>query len=202
MKNIIYTLAITIITFTSCKAQQIVDASSYNHNEREGKYFKDLTNSFAPFLGTWEWENGNQTFRVTLWKEEMVEHENGNRPSFWKDEIKGHYELVQSGQLGGQVEEIVYTSQKKIGNSVTDWFPVISGDTSNGINFEGLVYDNSIPLNNNYPMGIRGNLELNIIPGTIPSQLEWKVTLPEGMYGTNQPTEFNIPTDTILTKAN
>ncbi|TYB69017.1 hypothetical protein ES677_14485 [Bizionia gelidisalsuginis] len=200
MKNILTTLIIIIITITSCKAQQIVDASTFNDGNNEAKYFKDLNNNFAPFLGTWEWQNGNQIFRVTLWKEEQVENENGNRPSFYWDQIKGHYEMVQLGQSGQQLETVIYTSQKKIGQSTSDWFPVISGRGVDGMNFDGTVYDNSVVYNPKYITGVRGILKLDIIPSTIPSQMEWKVTLPQGMYGTDQPTEFNIPTDIILTK--
>ncbi|HNU59092.1 MAG TPA: hypothetical protein PKI08_03960 [Aquaticitalea sp.] len=183
----------------SCKAQEIVDLNTWNEGNNEGKYFKDLNNNFTPYLGVWEWQNGNQTFRVTLWKVEMEEYENGNRPSYYVDNIQGHYEMVQQGQPGGSIEETVYTSQKKIGNSITDWFPVIGVYAYDNNQCGGIVYDNSVEGYPNYPMGIRGGLKLNLIQGT-PLQMEWKVTLPEGMYGNDQPTEFNIPTDIILTK--
>lgn len=198
MKNIITTVIVLFITLTSCKAQQIVDISEHNSGNNEGKYLKDLNNNFTPFLGTWEWQNNNQIFRVTLWKEEQVEYENGNRPSFYWDRIKGHFEMVEIGSLGE--ETIIYTSQKKIGQSTSDWFPVINGGSNDGNTFEGFIYDNSVPFNPNYITGVRGNLDINIVPSAVPSQMEWKVTLPQGMYGTDQPTEFNIPTDIILTK--
>ena len=70
MKNVIYLFIINIITFTSCKAQQIVDYTTFNDGNNEGKYFNDLNNNFVPFLGTWEHQSGNQIFRITLWKEE------------------------------------------------------------------------------------------------------------------------------------
>ena len=192
--------SIFFLTFViHTKAQDIVDISSFNIFEAEGKYYKDLNNNFAPFLGTWEWQNGNQTFRVRLWKEEMVEQENGSRPSFWKDTIKGHYEMVMQGQVGQQVEITIYTSQKKIGNTTTDWFPVITG-TAYDNTFSGSIHDNTLPLNNDYPLGVRGHLSLKIIQGSNPLKMEWKIKLPEGIYGNDQPTEFNIPTDIILTK--
>ena len=200
MKNVIYLFIFNIITFTSCKAQQIVDYTTFNDGNNEGKYFNDLNNNFVPFLGTWEHQSGNQIFRITLWKEEYNENENGNRPSFFWDEIKGHFEMVEIGQSGEQLETTIYTSQRKIGQSNTDWFPVIDGASNNGINFEGLIYDNSVPYDPSYITGVRGNLILIIIPNSQPQQMDWKVTLPQGMYGIDQSTEFNIPTDIVLTK--
>ena len=199
MKNIGLILLTTLALMLSCKAQEIVNLNTFNDGNNEGKYFKDLNNNFTPYLGVWEWQNGNQTFRVTLWKVEMEEHENGNRPSYYIDIIQGHYNMVQQGQPGSPIEETVYTSQKKIGNTITDWFPVIRVYAYDNNQCGGTVYDNSAEGYPNYPMGIRGGLKLNLIQG-IPLQMEWKVTLPEGMYGNDQPTEFNIPTDIILTK--
>lgn len=200
MKNYIYILTLSILSLYSCHAQLVVNYDNFNNGPNEGKYFKDIDNNFTPFLGTWEWQDNNQIFRITLWKEEYNENENGNRPSFFWDEIKGHFELVEIGQSGGQFETTIYTSQRKIGQSNTDWFPVIDGASNNGINFEGLIYDNSVPYDPNYITGVRGNLILTIIPNSQPQQMDWKVTLPQGMYGTDQPTEFNIPTDIVLTK--
>ncbi len=202
MEKILYITFITFFTFVSCKAQTIVNRNTFNQGNNEGKYFKDLDNNFDNFIGTWEHQNGNEIFRVTLWKVEMEEHENGNRPSFWMDALKGHYEKVEvTTNTFGEIEEsVIYTSQKKIGQSNTDWIPVISGGTNDGSGFGGLVYDNSIPYNPNYILGIRGHLDLDLISGTNPIQMQWKVRLPQGMYGTDQPTEFNIPTDIILTK--
>ncbi|TQD40666.1 DUF6705 family protein [Haloflavibacter putidus] len=198
MKNIITTIIVLFSILTSCKAQEIVDVSTFNDGDNAGKYFKDLNNNFLPFIGIWEWQNENKIFRITLWKEEQVENENGNRTSFYWDKIKGHFELVELDNLSQ--ESTIYTSQKKIGQSTSDWFPVISGESHNGINFEGYIYDNSVPYDPNYITGVRGNLKLTIIPNTSPKKMEWNVTLPQGMYGTDQPTEFNIPTDIILTK--
>jgi hypothetical protein len=96
------------------------------------------------------------------------------------------------------VEETLYTSQRKIGQSNTWWPYVIFGSTSEGIEFSGLIYDVSID-DPDWSLGVRGNLKLTII-STSPLQLQWEVTLPEGMYDIGQPTTFNIPTDIILTK--
>ncbi len=201
MKNIIAILSILTINI-SASCAQTVNINTFNTGNNEGKYFKDLNNYFSPFLGTWEWQSGNRIFKVTLWKEAYVENQNGNRPSFYEDVIKGHFEMIHVSQGSQPWQTVMYTSQKKIGQSTSDWFPVISGASHDGNNFRGIIYDNSVPYNPEYSTGVRGNLELSIVQNTSPMQLHWNVTLPQGTYGTDQPTEFNIPTIMILKKVN
>jgi hypothetical protein len=86
-----------------------------------------------------------------------------------------------------------------MGQTNTDWPFVIYGTAYDIIQFNGQIYDNSITPSNGFA-AIRGILKCEIIPNTNPKQMTWKVTLPQGMYGSNQPTTFNIPTDIILTK--
>ena len=196
MKNKLYILLFLISVF-SCKAQEIVNINTFNQGNNEGKYFNDINNVFANFLGTWEYQTGNTIFRITLTKITKEEHKNGNRPSFYMDAIEGHYKKVEVDNNGN--ETTIYTSQKKMGTSNTDWPHSIYGDTNNGVKLNALIYDNSITPSNGF-VAIRGKLKCEIIPNTNPKQMTWKVTLPQGMYGSNQPTTFNIPTDIILTK--
>lgn len=196
MKHNLYIL-LFLITFFSCKAQEIVNINTFNQGNNEGKYFKDLNNVFSNFLGTWEHQNGNIIFRVTLTKITKEEYKNGNRPSFYWDKIKGHFEKVEIDANGR--ETIIYTSQKKMGQTVTDWPHSIYGGTSDGVGLSAQIYDNSINPVGDY-FHITGKLKCEIIPNINPKQMTWKVTLPQGMYGTDQPTTFNIPTDITLTK--
>lgn len=199
MKKILYILCFITLSL-SCKAQQIVNINQFDAlSNTAGKYYKDVNNVFANFLGTWQWQNGTQTFTVTLWKETMSEHENGTAPSFYKDHILGHYDLTEMQNQGGAlVEETLYTSQRKIGQSNTWWPYAIFGGTSEGTEFSGLIYDVSVD-DPDWSLGVRGNLKLTII-STSPLQMQWEVTLPEGMYDIGQPTTFNIPTNITLTK--
>ena len=132
----------------------------------------------------------------------MRENYNGNKPAYFMDEIFGHYALITPGQTGGQVEEIIYTSQKNIGNSITPWPHVISIRTGGQTNSAGgFIRDVSIDYPNQ-PDGITGHLKLNLLQSANPLQLEWEVMLPDGMYSPDQPTTFNIPTNITLTKVN
>jgi hypothetical protein len=196
MKNKLYILVFFITAF-SCKAQEIVNINTFNQGENEGKYFKDINNVFANFLGTWEHQNGNTIFRITLTKLTKHQVKNGNRPSFFWDAIEGHFEKVEVDINGN--ETIIYTSQKKMGQTITDWPSVIYGSSNDGLKLNSQIDDNSIT-----PVGeyfyITGKLQCEVIPNTNPKRMTWKVTLPQGIYGTNQPTTFNIPTDITLEK--
>ncbi|MFQ3296221.1 MAG: hypothetical protein ACI9WV_000462 [Patiriisocius sp.] len=196
MKNKLYIL-LFLITVFSCKAQEIVNINTFNQGNNEGKYFNDINNVFANFLGTWEYQTGNTIFRITLIKLTKHKVENGKRTPYYIDKIEGHYKKAEIDTNGN--ETIIYTSQKKMGQTNTDWPFVIYGTAYDIIQFNGQIYDNSITPSNGFA-AIRGILKCEIIPNTNPKQMTWKVTLPQGMYGSNQPTTFNIPTDIILTK--
>ncbi|RSK41773.1 DUF6705 family protein [Mangrovimonas spongiae] len=95
MKNIILTL---IILFTlSCKAQSpIVNiASDYDSDDIvDGCYLKDVNNSFAPFIGTWQWTNGTDTLTIVFSKIEMVYN---NLSEMYTDQLIGKYKYVENG---------------------------------------------------------------------------------------------------------
>lgn len=189
MKNILYIILFSTFSLLSCKAQQVVNRTTFNQGNNEGKYFKDLDNNFAPFIGTWEWQNGSQIFRITLWKVEMDEYKNGNKPSFYMDVIKGHFEMVETGQLP---ETIIYTSNKKVGNGDIYYLPAISASSGDGISCGSSLLDNSIT--SNY-YGVACDFSLDTIPNTNPVQATFNVKSRDGE-------SFNIPTNITLTKVN
>ena len=193
MKNILC-LIICIIGLASCKAQQIVDISTYNYLDADGKYYKDMSNHLNIFVGSWEYQEENEVFRVVLWKEEMVYHENGNRPSFWQDEIQGHFEMILVGQQAEPLETIIYTSDKLIGNSSTYYPPVLNAVSIDGLICEGTILDNSNPNPSNY-YGVRCKFSMEIVPNTNNGQAIFNISSLSGE-------EYNIPNNVILTKVN
>lgn len=95
MKNIILTL--TIFFALSCKAQSpIIDISSdYDSDDIvDGCYLKDVNNSFAPILGTWQWTNGTDTLTIEFEKISMAYN---NLSEIYSDEIVGKYHYVENG---------------------------------------------------------------------------------------------------------
>ena len=97
MKKIILTFALLIYSMSNIIAQTsiiqvgsgvtVMDAPS-------GTYIKDINNTFAPFIGTWKYENGNEILIVKFEKVTQYYYpEYGN----YKDFIKGNYSYTQDG---------------------------------------------------------------------------------------------------------
>ncbi|EPR74061.1 hypothetical protein ADIWIN_0870 [Winogradskyella psychrotolerans RS-3] len=171
MKTTFYILLITL--FFSCKVQQV--------------YAQDPNN--APFVGTWEHQNGNDIFRVTIW-------EDGN-------DLKGDYWFIQTNN---GVETIICASNYIIPNSNTNYRHVIFGGSKDGIIMGALLDDNSINCQNGAAERERmsGNASLTIQSGCLgcPITAEWKVERLRGIRIQGDPTEFSVPTDVIMTKVN
>lgn len=138
------------------------------------------------YAGTWQSQNGNTLFVVSLWSE-------GNR-------ILGHYKLVEYNN--GIIGNAIYKSNKIYPSGFT--FPyVISGLLPNSDQLSGSIDDNTISsTNQNY---ISGDVLMKLTQPTIIGctnctiQATWKVTRSKGLqYG--EPIPFNIPTNIILTK--
>ncbi|WP_028870677.1 DUF6705 family protein [Psychroserpens burtonensis] len=71
MKSIL----IIIIALISINANsQVIELCNYETDPDEapsGTYFKDVNNTFTPFLGTWQYTNGNE---VITFKIEKITH--------------------------------------------------------------------------------------------------------------------------------
>ena len=199
MKNIIITLLFILLNSNNITAQTltIVDYSNHQTDDLMGetniiKYYKDLNNNFAPFIGKWIWQNGNQTFEVILWK--ATKHPFGNPIKFYSDEIFGHYRLVEN--YGLMNEQEIYTSDKYFKNNIQLIPHSIFVGSTNGINAGGTVHEFSVPDNaENY--AIFGDLSLTKINA---NTMQWKVRPIEEAMSIYR--VFNIPTDIVLTKVN
>jgi len=101
MKKIILTLAI-IITYSCSSAQTVVDmATSHevNWSRKNGQYYlKDVNNYMQPYIGTWQYINGNEEFIITLTKIEM-HHENQDNDDYYIDGINISYQKYENGIL-------------------------------------------------------------------------------------------------------
>lgn len=66
MKNTIKLLPLLLVIF-SCKAQTF-NIESYDGEPINGAYYKDINNTFNPFVGTWLYTNGTISFKIVLEK--------------------------------------------------------------------------------------------------------------------------------------
>lgn len=81
----------------SCKAQSpIVNIASNYQTEDivDGCYLKDVNNTFAPFVGTWQWTNGTDTLIIVFEKIEMAYE---NLSEMYYDKLIGKYKYIQNG---------------------------------------------------------------------------------------------------------
>lgn len=88
MKNILFSLA--ILTAFSCKSQIIPQNNAYVDIPNNA-YIKDTENFLDNFVGTWQYQNGNEQFTITLSK--VLHHDYG---SYYNDIIIGEYKYIDS----------------------------------------------------------------------------------------------------------
>lgn len=176
MKIILNTIIVLLINF-SCYAQL---------NNGNGNTASTDSN-FVPFIGNWEWQDGNETFKVEIYAD-------GN-------DLKGHYKLVETDTNGN--ETTIYKSNKLLNPSLNFYYGyAIFGGSNDGILFHALIDDNVLLGNGNDNVKL-GNLAFTIINnGTNgqPITATWKVNILQGLKSTEEPAEFSIPTDIVLTK--
>lgn len=135
-----------------------------------------------PFVGIWEWQNGNQTFRVELFIDE-------------DEDIGGHYKLTEN--VNG-IEVTIYNSDKPLGFGLT-WGRTIYGG-SDGTILEAGIDDNTIPRPIYGTLSGHLTMEIQPIAGIGQVTATWKVVKMRGLKFDNDNREFNIPTDIVLTK--
>ena len=86
MKNILLTL-LTITAF-SCKSRIIPQNNAYV-DIPQGAYIKDTQNFLDNFVGTWQYQNGNEQFTITFAKE--LHHK---YTSWYEDILYGEYKYI------------------------------------------------------------------------------------------------------------
>ena len=140
-----------------------------------------------PFVGNWEWTNGNETFKVELFTVRGSEGE----------AINGHYMLVNN-----VTNDVIYKSNKLLLPEIDYYFGhAIYAKSYDGILLGGSIDDNVLYTGDgNYAVKL-GSLTiiLNNTCPTCPTTAIWKVSHAGGIR-VGLPKTFTIPTDIVLTK--
>ncbi|WP_143884783.1 DUF6705 family protein [Chryseobacterium binzhouense] len=95
-------LLIIVVTTLSCKAQtNIIDiVNRCNHaplNRSNGNlYLKDISNVYAPYIGTWKWIEGNREMTLILMKQTKY-HLNTYTNNYFEDRLLGYYIYKENG---------------------------------------------------------------------------------------------------------
>ncbi len=186
------TILVIALGIISCKAQTIVNVNTYNQGDNSNKYFKDISGFYDPFLGTWEGNYNDVTFRVVLWKVEM--RELSNETNSYKDVIKGKFFIVENAGLPD--ETIKCQSEQYYPQSDSTWWSVIHAVSCSGVRMTGAIWDNCTA------QGIppqTGDLIMTITnSGFTPLIAHWIIKKGSRIKGH----DFTIPKDIMLTKVN
>ena len=137
----------------------------------------------SPFSGTWKWENGNQTFYVYIMSKTLNTENKVLRIDYKTVEVNN----------GITIEK--YSSKHQ---GVFAFIGAIIAEKPTTAS--GTIYDRTHP---NTTDGYEGGFSLEIYQ-TNPPTLNWRIqTLKDNIQAfvtNNPPTDFNLPTDILLTK--
>jgi hypothetical protein len=191
MKNILK-IILFVLTIASCKAQAVVDLSTFNQGNNQGKYFKDLDNDFQIFLGTWEGVMpNNRTFRIHLFKMPKVDF-TSSTDAYYKDFIGGSFELIDNANTSNEVvihNSVKYYPQNNITTNNVMYFA-----STNGIKGGGIMEDN---YGNDGAETFTAQIVFEILDvNASPLQMHWTARRKMMFQGWH----LSIPLDIILTK--
>lgn len=112
MKKILFT--VLILTTISCRAQLTIyniDTPPTERTVTDNYYYKDINNHHDAVVGIWRWENGNNSFELTL--QEFEQYSDPLSPNIYSDDIYGKYTYIENGQTIVNIQEIgTFTSLK------------------------------------------------------------------------------------------
>jgi hypothetical protein len=104
MKNLLFIIIITL--YYSCSsAQTIVDMAGERENKHYDNnqyYIKDINNYMTPYIGTWNFVDGNKEFRITLTKVTKyhdVYQDNYTNFNYYMDGLLIQYKKFENGIL-------------------------------------------------------------------------------------------------------
>ncbi len=191
MKSIL----IIFITLISIQANsQVVELCNYESNPDEapsGTYFKDINNTFTPFLGTWQYTNGNE---VITFKIEKVTHYYVSENQTYEDFLVGNYNYSQDGGLTNIVNEITPSLLDESPDASVMYSPCAK-DSPNKVTltFYDVILDKGF-----------GLITFEFLPGST-NQMQASLANIEGTYGHLEGTpehnfNFSIPTSFVVTK--
>ena len=141
-----------------------------------------------PFIGTWEYQDGNSIFRVIISPNTSGHVESAP--------LMGRYFMLN---VNNGVETIVYSSDlAPVGTFL--WEPGFYTYTNPNFLLTGYLIDHTYT---DPTKSKGGNLSIKLNEASClscPLTANWKVTSPPGLKFDNEPLEYNIPTNIVLIK--
>jgi hypothetical protein len=134
-------------------------------------------------MGTWEYHNGSETFRLVLQNESRYKMPDGKFYSV----ILGRHSYYRNGKL---IEQSL-TMPGQDGNPGFTLFSMPNNDKILKMSFEDLSRNKM------------GQVRLNLVPENT-NRLQWILSMPSETVSVNKPTPigFSVPTNLILERIN
>ena len=211
-----FLIIVFFMSFINCKGQIVIDLFSNNipipenYNQTGQYYEKDINNRLLPFVGTWEYVNGNEKFQIILTKitkyHKVIPDLDLN---FYEDGIHLQYKKFVNGNLvfeSPNTGEPTFTDMEAsvLKGAVTDYGRVTQTVYKPQQTFGGGVYRQGgeyfyprcsieqLPLSLNEPSKIKFHLYFR--EHTHMFESPYDNPLYDGL-----PT-FSIPNDVVMTK--
>ena len=201
-------MRVTVLLFlligVYCNAQQPIISMEARENDYSieltpGCYYKDTTNAYQPFVGTWEWTDGSSTLTLVFEKIEMVYV---HFSDIYEDYLVGKYKYVEDGI-------VVVNTLDNVVNSTNFWsgayVPIYGSGHPSDLTSHFQFSD--------YAKEKLGNGRLEITEyltqsngSILATKADWSLRGKGGIYIEGISPEiqpgFSIPTDVTLTKIN
>jgi len=99
MKKIFYILIIFGF-YISCKAQTVPLKNKFDDNLINNAYYKDIDNDLIKFIGTWQYSNGNEKFKISLKKENNnLVNSTLRNLNYTEDVLYGEYQYINTNNI-------------------------------------------------------------------------------------------------------
>ena len=183
-------LFLIIANFNFCIAQSPIIPMSNNLGVQQlnnvtgsGAYLKDDANKMDPWVGTWQYTNGNTVFKIVIKKiiqYHVTKSITGDSVNYYTDILNGGYYYKENGII--KTDHLTYTEQL--------WLPplFISGLYSK-MDTELRIFYQEFEKKPNLRCGF---VDLTLLPGS-STQAKWQF---DPAYRRN----FSVPDNIILTK--
>ncbi|TXE17903.1 hypothetical protein ES692_08380 [Psychroserpens burtonensis] len=189
--KLILIIIIALISITA--SSQVVELCNGVNEEDvvNGTYFKDINDTFTPFLGVWQYTNGNE---IITFKIEKVTHFYNAETQMYEDFVIGNYSYSQDGGSSYTINTITPTllDETPEGNPMYSSC-VLYPDQKLDMTFYDVLLDKGF-----------GVILFEFLPGST-TQMQTTLSNEKGAYGyfVGEPEpnfNFSIPTSFVVTK--
>lgn len=172
------TIFILVLSLYSCKAQTSIYNIGTPPEERtvvDNYYYKDINNEYTSVLGTWIWEDNNNTFEITFEKFEMYNYPNSVQ-QYW-DAIFGKYKYTENNVVISEVTQIETFPDFKLHLSFVSptEYDVFIKDVVSGKSKVGKLVlstqDNTATLELKNPEGVKVDNAISFTPFSLPTSI-------------------------------